>query len=197
MMKNIVGNWTISGTYTFQSPEYATVQSGVDSNLNGDNAGDRSIINTAGVANAGTGVIGLTSTGQQVAAGSSCSSGPCKNIVAYVAQNANARYVVAGLGALSDAGRNTFPLGRINNFDASLLKRISITERFRMDFGIQTFNVFNHSQFTGGRISDVNFYNTASISRSFLIPNNAQFGQYNLFLPSNSREVQLVAHFIF
>ena len=135
--------------------------------------------------------------GQQVAAGSSCSSGPCKNIVAYVAQNANARYVVAGLGALSDAGRNTFPLGRINNFDASLLKRISITERFRMDFGIQTFNVFNHSQFTGGRISDVNFYNTASISRSFLIPNNAQFGQYNLFLPSNSREVQLVAHFIF
>ena len=190
LMKNIVGNWTISGTYTFQSPEYATVQSGVDSNLNGDNAGDRSIINTAGVANAGTGVIGLSSTGQHLAAGSA-------NIVAYVAQSANARYVVAGLGALSDAGRNTLPLGRINDFDASLLKRISITERFKMDFGIQTFNLFNHSQFTGGRISDVNFYNTASISRSFLIPNNAQFGQYNLFLPSNSREVQLVAHFIF
>ena len=36
LMKNIVGNWNISVTYTFQSPEYATVQSGVDSNLNGD-----------------------------------------------------------------------------------------------------------------------------------------------------------------
>ena len=48
LMKNIVGNWNISGTYTFQSPEYATVQSGVDSNLNGDTAGDRAIINPAG-----------------------------------------------------------------------------------------------------------------------------------------------------
>jgi hypothetical protein len=34
MKKNMVGNWNISGTYTFQSPAYATVQSGVDSNLN-------------------------------------------------------------------------------------------------------------------------------------------------------------------
>ena len=43
-MKNLVGNWNISGTYTYQSPEYATVQSGLDSNLNNDSAGDRTII---------------------------------------------------------------------------------------------------------------------------------------------------------
>ena len=36
LMKNVVGNWNISGTYTYQSPEFATVQSGIDSNLNGD-----------------------------------------------------------------------------------------------------------------------------------------------------------------
>ena len=36
MMKNVIGNWNVSATYTYQSPEYATVQSGVDSNLNGD-----------------------------------------------------------------------------------------------------------------------------------------------------------------
>src|SRR5690242_12801550 len=41
LMKNIVGNWNITGSYTFQSPEYATVQSGIDSNLNNDTAGDR------------------------------------------------------------------------------------------------------------------------------------------------------------
>ena len=29
-MKNIVGNWQFSPIYTFQSPEYATVQSGTD-----------------------------------------------------------------------------------------------------------------------------------------------------------------------
>ena len=36
LMKNVVGNWNISFGYTFQSPEYATVQSGIDSNLNND-----------------------------------------------------------------------------------------------------------------------------------------------------------------
>ena len=49
-VKNLIGNWNISGTYTYQSPELATVQSGLDSNLNNDSAGDRSIINPTGVA---------------------------------------------------------------------------------------------------------------------------------------------------
>ena len=55
VMKNLVGNWNISGTYTYQSPEYATVQSGVDSNLNGDRL-DRAIINPAGSDSVGSNV---------------------------------------------------------------------------------------------------------------------------------------------
>ncbi len=69
VLKNIVGNWNISGTYTFQSPEFATIQSGVDSNLNHDTAGDRAIINPAGAANVGSGVTGYNAPGQPVAAG--------------------------------------------------------------------------------------------------------------------------------
>ena len=34
--------------YTYESPQYATVQSGVDSNLNNDSAGDRAIVNPTG-----------------------------------------------------------------------------------------------------------------------------------------------------
>ena len=48
-MKNIVGNWQFSPIYTYQSPEYATVQSNADANLNGDSAPDRAIFNPAGV----------------------------------------------------------------------------------------------------------------------------------------------------
>jgi hypothetical protein len=44
-------------------PEYATVQSGIDSNLNHDSAGDRAIINPAGAANLGTGVTGYNAQG--------------------------------------------------------------------------------------------------------------------------------------
>ncbi len=36
LMRNVVGNWTITPIYTYESPEYATVLSGVNSNLNGD-----------------------------------------------------------------------------------------------------------------------------------------------------------------
>ncbi len=190
LLRNIVGNWNFSGTYTFQSPEYATVQDGLDANLNNDSTGDRTIINPAGAATVGTNVTGLNSAGQAVAAGSA-------SIVAYVANNSNARYVTAGSGALANGGRNSFPLGRTNNFDVSLSKHINLTERFRFDVGAQFFNLFNHSQFTGGYLSDVTPYNTSAISRNFLVPSSSSFGQYNNFFPSNSRQLQLVAHFVF
>jgi hypothetical protein len=132
----------------------------------------------------------LNAQGQVVVAGSA-------NIVAYVAANPNARYVVAGSGALSNGGRNSFPLGRTNNFDASLMKRISFTERMSLSFGAQFFNLFNHSQFVGGYLSDVSAYSTAAISNKFLVPSSTSFGQYNNFFPSNSRQLQLVARFVF
>jgi hypothetical protein len=190
LLKNLVGNWNISGTYTFESPEYATVQDGVDANLNNDSTGDRAIVNPAGSANVGSGVTGLNAAGQAVAAGNA-------GIVAYVANNPNARYVVAGLGALSNGGRNSFPLGRTNNIDAALMKKISFTERINLSFGAQFFNLLNHSQFTGGYLSDVQPYKTNAISRSFLVPSSATFGQINNFFPSNSRQLQLVGRIVF
>ena len=51
--RNMLGNWLSTGTYIYESPEYVTVQSGLDSNLNGDSAGDRAIVNPAGIGNTG------------------------------------------------------------------------------------------------------------------------------------------------
>jgi hypothetical protein len=197
LMKNVIGNWNIAGTYTFQSPEYATVEDGLDANLNADATGDRAIVNPAGADLVGTDVVGLTATGARVAAGTSCSSGACKNIVAYLALNPNARYVTAGLGAYDNGGRNTLPMGRTNNIDAALKKRISINERMSLDFGAQFFNLFNHSQFTGGYLSDVTPYQTNAISSVVFTPRSTSFGQINNFFPSNSRQLNLVAHFTF
>ena len=39
LMRNVVGNWGFSPVYTYESPQWATVQSATDSNLNGDSAG--------------------------------------------------------------------------------------------------------------------------------------------------------------
>jgi hypothetical protein len=190
LMKNIVGNWNISGTYTFQSPEYFTVQSGVDSNLNGDSAADRAIVNPAGAAGTSTGVTAYNAAGQAVAANSS-------SIVAYVANSSNARYILAQYGARANGGRNTMPLDHINNFDASFVKRLTFKERYGFSIGIQLYNVFNHAQFTGGYLSDVNSFQTNAVSRNFMIPGNSLFGQYEGFFSNNPRQAQLTAHITF
>jgi len=188
-LKNLVGNWNISGTYTYQSPELATVQSGLDSNLNNDSAGDRSIINTAGLNNTGTGVTGYNAQGQAVAAGD-------PSIVAYVANSSTARYVTAGSGALANAGRNTFPLSPINNIDAALFKRFAIREGWRLSFGAQVYNLFNHAQPIGGYLDDV-ASNGNTNSRNALIPSDPLFGQFNQFYSSNPRSVQVTGRFDF
>jgi hypothetical protein len=188
-LKNLVGNWNISGTYTYQSPEYATVQSGQDSNLNDDAAGDRTIINAAGAANSGTGVTGYNALGQAVSDGD-------PSIVAYVANSSSARYVVAGLGAIANGGRNTFPLKPTDNIDAALYKRFNISERLRFSIGAQFYNLFNHAQYTGGYLSDV-ASNGYTNSRNDLIPGNPLFGRFDQFYSSNSRSIQVNAHFNF
>jgi hypothetical protein len=157
--------------------------------LNNDSAGDRSIINTAGSANVGTGVTGYNAKGQAVAAGSS-------SIVAYVANNPSARYVVAGSGALADGGRNTFPLKPTNNIDAAIYKHFNIREGWRFSLGAQFYNALNHAQFTGGYLSDV-ASNGSTASRNELLPSNADFGRFDKYYSSNPRSIQVTGRFDF
>ncbi len=102
---------------------------------------------------------------------------------------------MAGVGALANGGRNTFPLDPINNFDASLRKRLAITERVRLEIGIEFFNLLNHPQYTGGYPNDID--QEKNTNNNFLIPSKAAFGQYQQFFPSNSRYGQVLARIIF
>ncbi len=189
MMKNVLGNWNIAGTYTYESPEFATVQSGLDTNLNGDSAGDRTIVNPTGDAKTGTGVSGYNAAGQKVALGSA-------SIVAYVANNPNARYIVAQSGAMANGGRNTFPLHPINNIDMNLKKRFSFSDRLSFDIGAQFYNIMNHAQYTGGYLSDVASRGFTN-ARNDLVPSDPLFGRFDQFYSSNSRSIQIFAHFTF
>jgi hypothetical protein len=189
--KNVAGNWNLAVTYSYESPEYATVQSSVDANLNGDATGDRSIINPNGSAGVGSSVTPLDRNGNTVKAGSA-------SIVAYVAKNPDARYIAAAQGAYANGGRNTFPLDPINNIDFSLRKRLALGEQKRLEFAGQFYNLFNHPQFIAGYTNDVApLKNTTGGFNNFLIPSNSLFGQYQQFLSSNSRSIQIMARFTF
>jgi hypothetical protein len=189
MMKNIVGNWNFSATYTYQSPAYATVQSGIDSNLNNDPVGDRAVVNPAGNANLSSLVNPIDNTGATVAAGSS-------SIVAYVAKDPTARYIQAGLGAFANGGRNTFPLRPIDNIDFQILKRLPLSEEKRLEFGGQFTNLFNHPQWTGDLLNDV-FPNVVTSTPNYLRTGNSLFGRIDQFYTSNSRTLTVIARFVF
>jgi hypothetical protein len=180
--KNLIGNWLYTATYIYESPEYATVQSGLDSNLNGDSAGDRAILNPAGNPNLGSGVTALTNSAGQV--------------VAYLANNPNARYIATGLGSFGNAGRNTLRINPINDFDMSLVKKFSIREATNLQFGVQAFNVFNHPQFVPGQLNNINLTSLTS-TRAFLVPGTRTFDDFSSVFSSNPRTLQLVARFVF
>ena len=187
-LKNLAGNWNFAFSYTYESPEYGTAQSNVDSNLNGDSATDRAIVNPNGVAGTGSGVQGYDRNGNPVGSTSTA-------IVAYVANNPNARYIVAGLGAFANSGRNTLPFAPIDNVDGSVRKVFNLTEQRRFEIGAQFYNLLNHPKFVPGNLNDI--APSSSLNRNFLIPGNAAFGQYQQFFPSNSRYVQILARFAF
>jgi hypothetical protein len=182
-MKNVVGNWEFVPVYTFESPEYATVQSAVDANLNGDAAGDRAIYNPFGVPGTGSGVTALTNSQGYT--------------VAYLATNPNAQYITASYGALANSPRNTLAMPHINNWDMSVVKRFNITERQSVEFQAQFLNLFNHPQYIPGLLNDIASNGQTGTIRTILEPDNANFNQPNLVFSSNPRTMTLVLKYIF
>jgi len=184
VMKNIVGNWEFAPIYTYQTGNSVTVQSGVDANLNGDSAGDRTFINPAGDPN-----IGSSSDALKNSAGET---------VAYVATNPNARYIKAGAGTLPNGGRNTGRMPAINDVDMTIAKAINITESKKIQFSARFINILNHPQYVGGYLSDVTPIGfTGTAQHSFLEPQASIFMQPSQAFSSNPRQLQLALKFIF
>jgi hypothetical protein len=197
LKKNIIGNWEFSPIYTYESPEYATALSGVNSNLNGDSpAIDRPIINPNGKKGTGSGVTpvySITQAGNCGAGVPTCNG----NLVGYTAINPNAYYIQAGVGTLPTASRNTLPIRPIDNFDLSASKRINITERLAVEFQAQAFNVLNHPQYTAGKIDTIDLTSTQATSTQFQTVSNPAFNHPELLFNPNARQMQLAAKLSF
>jgi hypothetical protein len=163
-----------------------TVQSGIDANMNGDSAGDRTIVNPGGNAMIGSGTTALTN-----------SSGAT---VAYLANNANAGYVVAPKGTIATGGRNTMRVNPIDDIDMTIAKYFGFgkEERYKLRFEGRFFNIINHPQYVAGNISDVASVGfTGTAVHNALIPTNSLFGQWSQVFSSNPRSIQISAKLTF
>jgi hypothetical protein len=198
LLKNVAGNWTLSPTYTYQSPEYATVESLTDPSLaGGSGLTSRVVINPNGNRNLGSGIAPTINPALTPLCGkgvSVCS----KNTVGYYALNPQAYYISGGKGALANSGRNTLPGRPINDVDATAVKRFTFTERYAFEFQAQAFNLLNHPQFISGSINTINSLgDTTGLTTSYLQAASGSFNRPDVTFSSNSRALQLAAKFIF
>jgi len=92
LKRNVLGNWEAGPIYTYQSPEWMTVQSSRDVNGNGDTAGDRAVFNPKGTPGTSSDVNALTNTAGAVVAYCACSTGKMTDIPT----NPNAQYIRGG-----------------------------------------------------------------------------------------------------
>jgi outer membrane receptor protein involved in Fe transport len=176
------GGWQLHGIFQAQSGQPITPLSGVDSNINRDNAGDRTIFNPNGIAGTSSGVTAINAAGQTVAMGNNAT-------VAYVANNPNAQYVVAGIGARPTAGRNTFRTFGFSRTDLNLTKAFVFGEggkNFRI--GAEFFDVFNQQPRTVAGVG--------ALTAAFATAGNTFFNNYNLGNYAG-RMIQLRAKVVF
>src|SRR5207249_7006773 len=117
LLRTLAHGWQWNGTYLVQTGQPISVLANADANANADSAGDRAILNPAGIARLGAaadyicaGVGGVTSVAS-IATG--CAGGSA-NVAGYIAQNPNAHYVQAEVGAFPTLGRNTFESPGVN-----------------------------------------------------------------------------------
>ena len=143
--------WQVSGITVFQSGTPFSV-------INGGSTTGISVLDNAGVANgAGSGSYPdiVASPRSGLPAGvlrfSSQSIGP-------LLYNPAAFAAPTGL-TFGDAGRNFLNNPHRLNFDLSLLKNLKISEESNLEFRLEAFNVFNHTEF---RIFNPNIGNAAN-----------------------------------
>ena len=128
----------MSAVYTASSGQPFTAISLANSVGNGDRQVQRTIVNPGATGNTGTTVTPIVN-----------SSG---DVVAYLADDPNARYVEAQTGSFPNARRNSLRAPGINNADFMIAKSFGFGEQKRVQIASQFFNLFNHPQFTAANL---------------------------------------------
>ena len=198
LVRAFTHGWQWSGTYLAESGQPVTALSGVDSNFNQDSAGDRAIVNPSATGRGGSGVEVVCNDGAggatrvvSDASGSPCAAG---NTVGYRALDPTARFVQAGPGAKSNLGRNTISTPGLNIWNMSLFKTTKLTERFSLQFRAESYNTFNHRNFSLGLPSNNGALDLTSNPNpqnlGYVLVTNAQFLKNQQF-NGGSRGMQL------
>jgi len=188
LLKAVLNGYVVNSTFLAQSGQPVTIQSaGVDSNGNGDAAGDRATINPSGTgfipAESGQGdvfpvcengsggtYVGTTSylaapfNGCNVNASAPFGYDPA---IGYTPVNPNDKYVITGPGSRSNLGRNSYESPGFWTVNLSAFKNVYFSESKYLQFRCEAFNLLNHPSYA---LSNGNVFNTAGTNTSLNNP---------------------------
>ena len=136
VLGSALGGWQMSGITTLQSGNPFTITQGADRNGDGT-ASDRPDIGNPNAPHNTRAIISATSPTGYI--------NPDTNQPV----TRNDVYVVQGVGApgAGTIGKNTERSKRTNNFDWTLFKVFRIREGLKLEYRLETLNLFNHQQF--------------------------------------------------
>lgn len=189
-----------------QSGQPVTLQSGLDSNGNGDSAGDRASLNPFGSVKAGSdvyavcalpgGSVGLSNGGPGafsnptgISAGGACfdpsdpTGATTFPAIGYTPVNQNAKYIVTGPGAKANLGRNSVATPGFVTLNLSVSKNIHFAEAKFVQVKADFFNVLNHPNYalSNGNVFSTAGITTATTTQGYVLPTDPNFLNPHLF----------------
>ena len=204
-LKTLLGGYNLGVVYLAQTGQPITIQSGqagIDSNGNGDTAGDRGLLNPFGTAQRGSDVVPVCANpgGTTSLAGDTLTNGGfCPGAtIGYLAADPTASYVIAGPDVKATLGRNSFRSPGFGVMNLSVGKTIRMTESAYFQLKADFYNVLNHQNFT---ISNGNVFSTAGVTAATSNPGYVSITDPNFLNPrifsGGNRQTTLTAKFVF
>lgn len=225
-VKALVNGFQLGSVFLVQSGQPVTLQSGVDSNGNGDTAGDRVVVNPNGVGLTGSDVFavceipggttafsnggpGAFNVPTGVANGGACFN-PAFNpanpasqqffpAIGYTPVNPKAKYVVAGPGVVANVGRNSFTSPGFNTLNMNIVKNFHLSESKYFQVKADFFNVLNHASYalSNGNVFNVAGTTTALTTQGYVLPTDPNFLNPSAFFSGGIRSITLGLKFVF
>jgi hypothetical protein len=195
--KAALNGYELSAVYLAQTGQPVTIQSGLDSNGNGDSAGDRASLNPFGSTLAGSDVFPVcgatTGTTSGTAVGNTyvgsvgviansatlngggtngCALNPQQPIgfdpaIGYTPVHPKAKFIVTGPGAVSNLGRNTWATPGFGTLNMSVGKKTSFGEGRYLEIRADVFNILNHPSFA---LSNGNAFSNSGVNVATTTP---------------------------
>ena len=222
LLNAAVNGFQVSSIFLVQTGQPVTLQSSVDSNGNGDTAGDRVLVNSLGSGLTGSdvyavcelpgGATGFSNGGPGafnvptgVAAGGACfnpadpSGGTLFPAIGYTPVDPHAKYVVAGPGVKTTVARNSFYSPGFNTWNVGVSKRLYFTESKYLQARVDAFNILNHPSFalSNGNVFNAAGITTATTTQGYVLPTDPNFLRASSFFSGGNRSLTLGLKFVF